>query len=348
MQHTELYNRILGSLAGACIGDALGAPTEERSIEEIRRIWGGRVEQFYAPPDDSPFARGRSPGQFTDDASQMLYLVDAYIEGDGTLTPQLMAQALLRWAESREYERFTGPSTRKGLERLRSGEDPSSAGRVGRLTNEGTTNGAAMRVAPAGLAHPGDVEAAARDAMISCLPTHGTNLAISGAACVAAAVATAVAPGASLMDVVRAARWGAERGDELGRQHGREVAGPTVVRRLELALELGARARSFDEAVADIAACIGTGLHISEAVPAALGIFLAAGGNPFLAVVGGANGGADTDTVACIGGSIAGAFQGFDAIPKDLYRQVVAANGLDLESKARDLATVVLKERLTP
>lgn len=341
MNCTELYGRILGALASACIGDALGAPTEERSIEEIRRIWGGRVESFHAPPDDSPFAQGRGPGQVTDDASQMLCLVDVYIEGGGTLTPQTMGRALLRWGDKPEYQRFAGPTTRKGLERLRAGEDPSCAGRRGRLTTDGTTNGAAMRVAPAGLAHPGDAKAAVHDAMITCLPTHATNLAISGAGCVAAAVATAVVPGTPLMDVVRAARWGAERGEELGREHGREVAGPSVTRRLELALELAAKAPSFDDAVADIASCIGTGLHISEAVPAALGIFLAASGNPVLAVIGGANAGGDTDTIACIVGSIAGAFSGFDAVPQDLYNQVVAANDLDLERQARDFAAVV-------
>jgi ADP-ribosylglycohydrolase len=87
---------------------------------------------------------------------------------------------------------------------------------------------------------------------------------------------------------------------------------------------------------------------MSEAVPASLGIFLAAEGDPFLCVVGGANSGSDTDTVACIAGSIAGAFKGFTAVPVDLYWQVVEANGLDLEGKARQFATAILQEREMP
>lgn len=342
MEQDVLYDKILGALATACIGDALGAPTEQRSIEEIRQTWKGRVESFMEPPADAPFAKGRGQAQITDDASQMLCLVDAYIEGRGGITPELVAAAILRWSENPDYcPRFAGPTTRASLERLRGGADPNTAGRVGRLTSEGTTNGSSMRVAPAGLANPGDPEAAVRDALITCLPTHGTNLAISGAACIAAAVSVAVVPQTHFLDVIRVARWGAAEGDRLGRKHGREVAGPSVERRLDLALEIAAKAVDLDEAVASIAATVGTGLHVSEAVPAAVGIFYAAAGDPFLSVVGGANAGDDTDTVACMAGSIAGAFCGFGAVPKDLYDQVVGANDLDLERRVAEFASAV-------
>jgi ADP-ribosylglycohydrolase len=342
MDRDFLYDRILGSLACACMGDAMGAPTEQRSIGEIQRLWGGRVERFYPPPEDSPYAKGRGAAQITDDASQMLHLVDAYLEGEGTLTPDSVAKALLRWSQSSQYfPRFAGPSTRAGIERLQNGEDPGNAGSVGRLTTEGTSNGAAMRVAPTGLMHPGDPEAAVRDALVTCLPTHGTDLAISGAACVAAAVATAMVPGNGLLDVIRAAQWGVAEGEQLGRKHGREVAGPSVRLRLNLALELAIKARDLDEAVADIAALVGSGLHVSEAVPAAVGIFVAANGDPFPAIVGGANAGDDTDTVACIAGSIAGAFRGFGRVPQHLYQEMLEANGLDLEGTAARFSSLV-------
>ena len=344
MDEAHLYSRILGSLAAACIGDALGAPTEVRSIGEIRRIWGGRIDRFYPPPEDAPFAAGRAAGQITDDASLMLALSDAYLDGGGLpLTAQRMARALLRWAENPEfYPRFVGPSTRAGIERLRAGADPASAGRLGMHLSEGTSNGASMRVAPAGLVHPGDPEAAVHDALTSCLPTHATTVAMAGAACVAAAIAAAMVPATALLDVTRAALWGAERGEQLARQLGRDAAGPSVLRRLSLAFERAARARSFDEAVQDIAECVGTGVHTSEAVPAAVGIFLAASGDPLLAVTGGASSGADTDTVACIAGSLAGAFSGFEAVPHALYMQMLAANGLDLEKTARALTALAM------
>lgn len=342
LDRAYLLDRIHGSLAAACIGDALGAPTEQRSIAEIRALWGGRVERFNAPPPDSPFAAGRAAGQITDDASQMLCLVDAYLATNGRPDAVAVAAAILRWAEDEQYyPRFAGPSTRASIDRLKKGADPATAGRVGRLTTEGTSNGAAMRVAPAGLAHPGDPERAVHDALITCLPSHATNLAVSGACCVAAAVAVAMEPGATVERVVAAARRGAAEGERLGRAHGREVAGPHVLRRLDLAVDLAANAASLDDAVAAIAETVGTGLHVSEAVPAAIGFFVAAAGDPFLAVVAGANGGDDTDTVACIAGSIAGAFRGFSAVPRHLYDEVVAANNLDLERRAALFAGLV-------
>jgi ADP-ribosylglycohydrolase len=158
---------------------------------------------------------------------------------------------------------------------------------------------------------------------------------------VAAAVATAMIPNTPIMEVIRSAQWGAIEGERLGREHGREVGGPTVTKRLDLALEIAARSRTLDDAIADIVTTVGSGLHISEAVPAALGVFLAGSGDPFLTVVAGANLGDDTDTVACIAGSIAGAFTGFGAVPEGLYREMLVANGLDLEAKAAAFTDVV-------
>lgn len=49
MNHSDLYDRVLGSLATACIGDALGAPAEQRSPSEIEQLWGGWLHEFRAP-----------------------------------------------------------------------------------------------------------------------------------------------------------------------------------------------------------------------------------------------------------------------------------------------------------
>ena len=48
--------RILGCLIGGAYGDALGAPTENRTREQIFEKWG-YVDRLYAPPSDV-FARG--------------------------------------------------------------------------------------------------------------------------------------------------------------------------------------------------------------------------------------------------------------------------------------------------
>ena len=344
MNRTELYDRVLGSLATACIGDALGMPAEQRSPAEIQQIWGGWLREFHAPPADSPYAEGRSAGQITDDASQMMGLVETYIEEPDQLTAQGMGRMLLRWSQTQYYPRFAGPSTKRAVEALREGADAETLGSGGRLSTDGTSNGAAMRVAPAGLRHPGDLDAAIADAVTTCRPSHLTNIGVSGAAAVAAAVSSALIPGAGLLDVVAAARYGAREGHRIGSQVGRDVAGPSIERRIELAVTAAMTADNFPAAVRAVTDVVGSGLAMAEAVPAAIGILVAAGGDPFLTCVGGANCGDDTDTVACIGGSIAGALQGFTAVPQHLYDEVCAVNDLDLKALTDSFVAVILRE----
>jgi len=198
-----------------------------------------------------------------------------------------------------------------------------------------------MRVAPAGLRHPGDVQSAIADAVTTCRPSHLTNIGVSGAAAVAAAVAAAMVPDARLAEVLSAARHGAREGERLGRELGRDVAGPSVEKRIELATAAALSGTDFPGAVLAVTDVVGSGLGMAEAVPAAMGILVAADGDPLLTCIGGANAGDDTDTVACIAGSIAGAFRGFSQVPPDLYAQMLEANDLDLESVVRDFVDLV-------
>ena len=63
-----------------------------------------------------------------------------------------------------------------------------------------------MRVSPVGLINPGDVDRAIAEAVVACTPTHFTDVAVSGAAAVAAAVAAAMVPGATLDDILDAGK----------------------------------------------------------------------------------------------------------------------------------------------
>lgn len=338
---TTLRDKILGSLATAAIGDALGAPTEQRSIAEIQRLFGTPVTTFHEPPADSPYAKGRRAAQITDDSSQMIMLAEAFVAGGGTITARATADMLLAWSQKPEYyPHFAGPSTRRAIDALREGADPDLVGAQGRETTQGTSNGGAMRVAPAGLVHPGDPAAAVAAAAITCRPSHHTSIGVAGAGAIAAAVAAALVDGASLIDVVRAGLWGASEGARLGAEHGREVAGPSVRARAEEAVRIAVTSPDMGTAVEEIAARVGTGLPAAEAVPAALGFFVAAGGDPFRTVSAAATAGDDSDTVACMAGSIAGAFTGFAAVPADLYAQLTAANPIDLPGLADRLAAV--------
>jgi ADP-ribosylglycohydrolase len=78
-------------------------------------------------------------------------------------------------------------------------------------------------------------------------------------------------------------------------------------------------------------------------VPAALGILYLADGDPAETILGCANFGRDADTIATIGGAIAGALRGADRIPAAWIETVGAACPIDQWQLARDLLSVLLR-----
>ena len=156
MLQNQLKDRIFASLALAGMGDALGAPTEQWTINEIRATHAGLVTAFVAPTADT-FA-GAQNGKYaevTDDASQMYFLARAMIAAHGTLDQAHWISCLLDWAKNSPKAGFMGPSTESMVKALLDGTDTAKVGVIGnslrKMTTVGTTNGAAMRVAPAGM-----------------------------------------------------------------------------------------------------------------------------------------------------------------------------------------------------
>jgi ADP-ribosylglycohydrolase len=349
----RLYNHILGSLATAGLGDAMGAATEQWSTRDIYQAYGGPLRTLLKPPPDTfSGAEGNELGQITDDTSQMYYLAETLIQTDGHLTYEAWVQCLLRWAEESPHVGNMGPTTRLVVAALRNGEDPYKVGVVGTSSRQmakiGATNGSAMRVAPAGLVNPGNIEAACQDALTTCLPSHNTQIAIAAACGIAAGVAQALTAGADVYSVVQAVLAGARRGEALAAEKGRLAPGPSIINRTELAVNLALKATSLEEALASIEAYVGNSVDAAESMPAAVGLFVFAGGDPLETIVGGANIGNDTDTIAAIAGSLAGALRGIEAVPPDLYQTFKTANQaeFDVEALARGL-TAIAQRRLS-
>jgi len=352
----DLHDRILGSLAAAGLGDAMGAATEQWSTEEIYAKYGGPLRTLQQPPADTfSGAGGNKIGQVTDDTSQMYYLARALIQTHGNFTNEDWIDCLLSWATNSSHASDMGPSTRPVVEALQSGSNPYKVGLVGtsdrQMAHIGSTNGSAMRVAPTGLIHPGDIEGACQEALLTCIPSHNTQIAISSACAIAAGVAHALTPSADVFSVAEACMDGARRGEELARTtpNARWIPGPSVVKRTELAISLAIKAKSLEEALRDLEAYIGNSVAAAETTPTAIGLFVFAKGDPLEAIVGGTNIGNDTDTIAAIAGSLAGALKGFRAVPADLFAQFKAANlhEFDVEALAQGI-TAIAEKRLQP
>ncbi len=334
---SNLYEKVLGSLVGSAIGDAMGAATEVQTEEEIVRRFGKRVSDFQEPPRNHPHSGGRSAGQITDDSSLTFYLAEAYVENQGTISVDNVVNVLLEWSKSEYYPRFAGPATIEAVRRLQDGEDPVTVGRHGEISLRGVTNGAAMKVSPAGLMHPGDFEAAMEDAITMCIPTHGTQIAMSGACSIACAISEALTDHATVSSILEAALKGAIDGERIGKQRGRIAAGASVVERIKLAYQIVLGEDDKDLACRKLGKIVGSGLPIAEAVPAALGIFMAMDGDPMKCIEWGVNIGDDTDTIACIVGALSGAYAGINEISSELFKQVKEINGLELEKLANDM-----------
>jgi ADP-ribosylglycohydrolase len=213
------------------------------------------------------------------------------------------------------------------VELLRQGADPYTAGA------RGDTNGCAMRVSVVGLINAGDRAGAIREAMISATPTHSTDAAYSGACAVAAAVAQACVTD-SVDAVIEAGIAGAIE----GRKHGHPWLAASLPRRIEMAVTMARLPTTPHARMREIYDVIGTGLLITESVPAAFAVFAMADGDPMQAAMYAAALSGDADTIGAIACAMAGALRGIDAIPAAHQETLRTVNPTyDFERTARGL-----------
>ena len=327
-----MYNKILGGLVGAAAGDAMGAPTETRTRQQIAEKFGGYVTDFLEPPADT-FGRGNRAGQVTDDFS-IAYVALEEILKAGKVDEESAIAGLLKWADMPEFfERFAGPTTRARVLELK-GEVVERVGFVPANENNKASNGAAMKSAPIALLSLGDVDKAIDYVVTVGKITHNNNIALSGAAAIAAAVAAAMKEGATLEDVVEASIYGAAKGDRIGRETALTLAGPSVETRIRWAVKVASEAANLSEAIDAIADSVGCGLMTAEAVPAAIGLCVAAKGNTVDAICAAVNIGDDTDTVATMAGGILGALNGVESMPERYLQLMEQENNMDLQKMA--------------
>lgn len=334
-------SKILGCLVGAAAGDAMGAATEVRTRKQIEEQFGGYVTEFLSPPNDT-FARGSKAGQITDDFSVAYMTNEEIIRQNGRIDNDVITRALLDWSEKEHYfARFAGPTTRAAISELKGVKVIRPEGFEVCNDNMKATNGGAMKSAPVALFSNGDVDKAIENAITLCMPTHPNNIALSGAAAIAAATAEAMKENADLYSVIRAGLYGARRGDEIGREKAHTLAGASVEKRIELAVFLASTSADLSEAIDKINDYIGSGLMAVEAVPAAFGLMAAAKGDTVKAIEAAVNIGNDTDTVATMVGGVLGALNGVESMPPKYLQVLHAANDINLEKMADDIAALL-------
>ncbi|MGN7221984.1 ADP-ribosylglycohydrolase family protein [Curtobacterium flaccumfaciens] len=319
-QH-RLRDHALAALTGLAIGDALGMPTQSMSRAQILADHGA-ITGFADAGPHQRIATGMPAGTITDDTEQALMLAELLLEGNGRLDPVRFAEALIAWERGMEAKGsldLLGPSTKTAVQRILDGVPASEAG------STGTTNGAAMRIAPVGVAVPSSDLVGLVDAVQDASRvTHDTGLGIAGASAIAAAVSAGIdgATRAGALDAaVTAATIGAARGHWVA---GADIAARTTWARGHLpTVPPSAR-------VETITRLIGTSVASQESVVAALAL-VALDLDPWQTLCSAASLGGDTDTIAAMAGAVLGAVHGPDAWPSDAVVTVTTVNDLRLD-----------------
>ena len=330
------FARAYGALAGLALGDALGMPTQAMSPEQIRAVYG-RITGLVDGDASQPYAPGMPAGSVTDDTEQALLIASLLVRGRGTSSGRValdageFAHALLAWEDSmieRGSLDLLGPSTKAALERVRAGEDPLTVG------GAGTTNGAAMRVTPIGIAMPtADPQAFADAVWSSCQVTHATRQGFQSAALVAAAVSMGIDAAHSPSLDLRSLLWKALSYVDSLPERGAWTPDPDVVAATRRAMQLVANPAS--SSLECLVEQVGTSVASAQAIPMAFAL-LARDPSP-QALLDAANIGGDTDTIGAIAGAILGAALGFEVFVGRGLAQVELASHLDLPSVALEL-----------
>ncbi len=167
-------SKFRGALIGSAVGDALGAPVEGCTMEEVSSVYENGWEL--------------KSGRYTDDTEMMIGVAESLIEKGGFDGTDMARKFIRNYHAWRHY----GPGTRAVLKRLKAGEHWEEASK--RVFNgEGSYgNGAAMRIAPIGLFYHDDVDTLWDIAYKASHITHSHVLGKEGAAIQAYSVALAL------------------------------------------------------------------------------------------------------------------------------------------------------------
>ncbi|MDO5689149.1 MAG: ADP-ribosylglycohydrolase family protein [Tissierellia bacterium] len=335
-----MKERIRGSLLGAAIGDAMGSATETMSEKRILQVHGESVMSFLTPSEGN-IAYGREAGQITESFGIAQALLTTIAEKDGECSTQVGKEALLKWAEDEAvFEQFAGMTTKKVINTLRDQGSKMNyweySGRLGTKLFKShfyalSSNGAATKAFIPGLINVDNIDRGIQDTIDITMSSHDDVHSISGACAVAAATCQALREGATVESIVDAAFYGAEEGIARSRVHALHYPGPSVIKRIEMAVKLALRGASPEERIQSLVDYIGTGPAIAETVPVALGILIIRNGALMPAIYDAVNIGDETSAIATIVGAIGGAYQGDSTIPFELEESIQKQNHLQID-----------------
>jgi ADP-ribosylglycohydrolase len=342
--------------AGVALGDAMGAPVEKLTFDQIRRKYG-KVEsimtRWYKADRDAEARLGRMRGDgiVTDDTLMTLALMRVYVAERRHLDAWDMANEFVKeiafrkvWVpelgrETTILERLFYPEKYIFIRHVLANCEPREGG-IGNMVN----CGAAMYIVPVGVVNAGDPKAAYDEAILFAMG-HQSSYGLEAAGVMAACVARAMEPGCAVRDVLDTALGLAKDGTRLA---------------IEACLDAADRLKrqgswSYEEAVGRLHEALlpyspmgdDVNRHIDkvgkpsnhyapsrlgsiEELPIALAFIHLHDGALYPAMIDGVNAGRDTDSIGVMIGAILGAMHGVGAIRREDLEQLDRANRFDL------------------
>lgn len=315
MTHT-LSDAVYGCLIGGAVGDALGAAVEGWTHERIEEKYGTLEEfkQYYMPYSKT------DPGTVTSDTALRQYLCLAITEANGRVYPPQFAEVLRQHLNQDRVwinEEIV-------VKKISAGLNPWDIGR-GTIPDNKMTGA----ITPIGIVNAGNPGQAYQDGLtIASMMQESPHRHAS--ATVAAGIAEAVTPKATVDSVTKTML---------------EESTGTITRGIDMALGFAENSQSVDELVEILyerfldwqwpavqwdrekyrAGELFSASPI-ETLPVAVAILAVCDGHVNRSIIEGVNYGRDSDAVATVTGSIAGALHGASEIRNDWKTQCEESN----------------------
>lgn len=349
----SIYERISGVIYGGAIGDAMGSPTEGQLPSFIKDRWGV-VQTFLEPASDAwkepgnmrPLEKGH--GHITDDTLMVEALLNVYDKNNRHLDAYDIANDLVEEIADKDVyipelkkhapiiSRLYYPEQYLFLRHRLANVDPREAGQ-GNMVN----CGAAMYMSPVGIMNAGDPDMAYREA-IELAGAHQTSYGREAAGVMAAVIAEALSEDATVDSILKAALHYSKDGTKMAIEAVLKAAEghdswETARDDLRAAMEPYDTVKTFAmrKKQGKGNANIPSRIHSIEELPIALAQFALAKGDSMKTIIGGVNYGHDADSIASMGGAIAGALNGVESLSAELREQLDKANLRNYEMTAK-------------
>lgn len=361
----SFQDRVRGVILSTALGDALGAPIEKLSYEQIKERYT-RVESLKTrwykenEPVEVTLGRQRGNGIVTDDTLMTIALMNVYTTEKRHLDAydcgnEFVKEIAYRKINVPEFgkeafimDRLFYPEKYIFMRHVLANCDPREGG-IGNMVN----CGAAMYIAPIGIVNAGNPKAAYDEAILFAMG-HQVSYGLEAAGVLAACVAKAFEADATVDDIVATALKYAKDGTK------HAIAALT-----EAARELRGEKEDRDKVVQTFHSIIaqyspmGDDVHRKlekigvpsnhytpsrlfsiEELPLALAFIVLHDGEFYPAIYDGINSGRDTDSIGVMIGVILGAKYGYQVLKEEDIQLLEETNKLNLVGRADQFSAI--------